>query len=287
MMRKIISVITPFYQGNSYMNSLLKMISANCKNLNENYEVEYIIINDSPDINVQYDSDLVGDFKFYIYVNNINIGIHKSKIAGLSYAKGEYILFLDQDDKIEETYLASQIECIGNHDLVISNGYKESVNKRKVIFKNTISIHLATNKSFALYYGNMIVSLGQCLIKRSSIPELWLRNTLTINGSDDYYLLILMHLNKRKFKINPEKLYTHTLTGINVSNDADLLYNSVQEFSNYLIGYEKYKRSIKVMLRRIEFKKALKTSKAHSKIFTIIHYFPYAIYYYAGKILIK
>ena len=51
-----VSFITPFYDGNRYIDKLIKMVNANAVEFHKEYpdkEVELLIVNDSPDIKVK------------------------------------------------------------------------------------------------------------------------------------------------------------------------------------------------------------------------------------------
>ena len=133
-----ISIITPIYNGNKYLNNYLKMIKQAISKISE---IEVIWVNDSPNIPIEYDKNLTKDVNVQIIKNKENSGIHKSRVNGLKQAKGKYILFLDQDDEITEDALLSQYNKIQGHDLVIGNGYLKI--KMEVIKFLKTSIHLS------------------------------------------------------------------------------------------------------------------------------------------------
>ena len=58
-----ISIITPFYKGNKYIPILLDMLTINMKNMDDSsVQVEYIFINDSPEVEIEYNKEC--DFGF-------------------------------------------------------------------------------------------------------------------------------------------------------------------------------------------------------------------------------
>ena len=87
-----VSIITPFYKGNKYINRYLKNVANAVKNSKN--EVEIILVNDSPNYEIEYNEDLLKNLDFKIVNNATNQGIQKSRINGLNKAKGEYIRFL-------------------------------------------------------------------------------------------------------------------------------------------------------------------------------------------------
>ena len=84
-----ISIITPIYNGNKYLNSYLKMIEDATSIISD---VEVIWVNDSPNVPLEYDKELAKNIDLQIIENEKNSGIHKSRVNGLTKAKGEYIL---------------------------------------------------------------------------------------------------------------------------------------------------------------------------------------------------
>ncbi len=235
-----ISIITPIYKGNKYLNQYLDNVSKACKNRND---VEVIWINDSPEIQIEYDKNLVKNFDLIIIENQRNMGIHKSRCIGLNKAAGKYVLFLDQDDCISENSIDTQYNLIKNDvDIVLGNGLYENEEASEKIFKNKFSQDFATKKKPYILSRNFIISPGQCLIRRDSIPRYWLENNLEYNGADDYLLWLLMFNKQCRIVCNYDIVYIHKYTGNNVSLDDEKMFNSQLEVIKYLEKNDKYNR---------------------------------------------
>lgn len=233
----MISVIIPFYKGNKFINRVIKNIK---ENQNELYlynreKMEIIIINDSPGTPVKIDGNLKKDMPIKIYTNDQNYGIQISRINGIKHSSGEYILLLDQDDILLPYAIKSQRMKIKDADVIISNGFKEAYSNGKIIRKNIYNyrypILFLRNIYTYLLATNPIVSPGQALIKRISIPNEWLNNPIKNNGSDDLLLWILMIAKRKSIKYNDEKIYIHSETGSNLSSQYDKML--VSDFSVY------------------------------------------------------
>ncbi len=247
-----ISIITPIYNGNKYLNSYLKMIEEATSIISD---VEVIWVNDSPDISIEYDEQLAKNIDLQIIENEKNSGIHKSRVNGLTKAKGEYILFLDQDDEITKDCLLSQYTKVQEHDLVIGNGYFEDENGSHKIFENEYSLKFATKKKPYILVRDFIVSPGQCLIKKQAIPKEWKENTLKNNGTDDFLLWLLMFNKECKVTMNFECVYKHKYTGENVSLETDNMYKSQLELLEVLAKNDSYnKKDLKKLERTIKYK---------------------------------
>ena len=102
-----ISVITTLYKGNKYIEQLQKMIEKNAEILRKQYDidVEYILVNDFPDEDVILFDERPLNYIVRVQNNEVNSGIHVSRINGIKNSDGELIFILDQDDKIEKCWL--------------------------------------------------------------------------------------------------------------------------------------------------------------------------------------
>lgn len=248
-----ISIITPIYYGNRYLNNYLENIEKACKKMNK---VEVILVNDSPNIKLEFNREIVKNFELRIIANSKNEGIHKSRCIGLENARGKYILFLDQDDEIVEDALIIQYKIIKRGaDMVLGNGvYEDKVNKNN-IFSNKFSQKFATKKEPYILARNFIISPGQCLIKKESIPLDWIRYHLKLNGVDDYLLWLLMFDKKMNIVCNFNIVYVHKYTGENVSLDNEKMFESQLEMIKILEKYANYNmKDLKKLKRAINYK---------------------------------
>lgn len=221
-----VSIIIPFYKGNEYLPKLFESINENIKCL-VNKKVEVVLVNDSPEINICINRDY--NFDLHIVFNKDNMGIHKSRVNGIKYAKGEFILMLDQDDILTPISLKSHLETIKNNDISIGNGYDENPISKGNIYHSKKHQDCVLDLNYYFYVNNMIVSPGQCLIRKDAIPNEWLTSIIENNGSDDLLLWIMMFNKKVKMTVNYESVYIHTFHDNNVSADFDKMKKSSLE----------------------------------------------------------
>ncbi|MHC5247725.1 glycosyltransferase family 2 protein [Enterococcus sp. LJL90] len=263
-----ISIITPIYKGNRYIDSLILNLEDNLSVLNE-VEIELILVNDSPEIDLKYDLSLIKNLNVKEVINTDNLGIHKSRIQGIKTAMGEYIIMLDQDDYLERNALKSQLETIEDGDVVVGNGYNEDKDgKKKPLFKNFQQQQKINNLELFFYIGNLIVSPGMCMLRRNKIPENWYENTISINGADDWLLWLEYLVNGINFKLNPEKIYTHKNVGTNVSNNEEQMYQSALEVVKIANLIVKNQRLIDISVRRINMRHYYEGRGLYRKIFS-------------------
>jgi len=92
-----LSIIIPFFNSEKYLEECLFSI---CNQIKRN--VEIILINDgSKDKSLNISNKFLKKYKFIrLFNNSRNYGVSISRNVGIKNAKGDYILFIDSDDKI-------------------------------------------------------------------------------------------------------------------------------------------------------------------------------------------
>ena len=174
--------------------------------------------------------------------------------------------FLDQDDCIGRRCLLSHSLAIGHADVSVGNGYKMRGDKKRVIYANEKKHRLATGIKYYLYAACQIVSPGQCLLRKASIPEDWKTHIIENNGADDLFLWLLMLSRGAKFSMNPELIYTHVDTGKNVSGDKLAMLRSDNDVVQQLRQCNVSEQLVEVYARRIRFLQQLETGTVPQKL---------------------
>lgn len=111
-----VSVIIPVYNSEAYLNTMAKCLKE------QTYEdLDIIFVNDgstdkSCDILKKIKSD---DSRVKVYTQN-NQGVSAARNKGIELADGEYIAFIDADDKISNDYFEVLVNCMetNNADIV-------------------------------------------------------------------------------------------------------------------------------------------------------------------------
>lgn len=248
----LVSIITAFYNGTEYLSGLLQSIQANALKCHEyGISIEHIIVNDSPDCELVIDAAEY-DFDVRIHVNEQNRGIHASRIAGFEMAAGEYLIFLDQDDTLEPEAVCSHLDVMvkknagNNHRkretangvvtgvapaVSVGNGYfvNQKNSRRTAIYKNIWYHSLSNRLHTMIKYGTVIISPGQCMIRKSAVPKVWLANPVRTNGADDELLWLAMLSEGCFFAVNRSYVYNHLETGKNTSDNIGQIAESSLE----------------------------------------------------------
>lgn len=260
-----VSLITAFYKGNAYMADYKRMIRANQCHLEKEDELEVLIINDSPEEAVVLPDD-GRDCNIKVYDQPENGGIHAARVRGLSLCTGDYVIFLDQDDRLREDAVATFIAAMKKYQtkanrVLVSNAVMEQKDGEVFWYRTAYHKKLVGDYKTYLRVGNQIVSPGQCLIPKASIPTFWTTHICKKNGSDDYFLWLLLLAQKTTFSFVDEPLYVHHYTAQNLSADAKKMDASSYEFIAYLETERAIdKKDIALLRRTIRYKDAFRSS---------------------------
>ena len=209
-----ISVIIPLYHGKKYISKLVASMEASAKYIPD-ADLEIILSNDAPDEEITA-IDVSADVTVRLLNTDQNRGIHAARLKGLQKSTGDYILFLDQDDKITPEYFRSQLDAIGSADAVICS----ALSGGRMKYNADRPLDKAASRECMIREGNMILSPGQVLLRREAIPESWTEKAMAHNGADDWLLWLCMHSGNQTFALNREVLFIRELHYRNASFDC-------------------------------------------------------------------
>ncbi|MDD7100324.1 MAG: glycosyltransferase [Bacteroidaceae bacterium] len=120
------SIIIPIYNVEAYLSSCLDSVFSQGID-DTNFEV--VCVNDgSPDNSVEIVKHYMSEHNNIVLLNQVNQGVSIARNNGLAHAKGDYVLFLDSDDKIFSSSLKSlsaEIEKSIHTDIMICNFVRE------------------------------------------------------------------------------------------------------------------------------------------------------------------
>lgn len=210
---KELSIIIPIYNGSKYINNLIN----NVVNLNKNIDYEIILVNDNSKDNSKLACESIinsnSNINITLINNDENIGVAESRNKGLEIAKGKYITFVDQDDKLTKEY-SSYINILNNDDTIdflYSNYSISSNNKIENISVNSmdkeckkeeiikLERYLFNSNTFPINDNYSIrSSIWNCIFRKSFIDDNNLRFFRYTSYEDDWLFLIesLKHANK-------------------------------------------------------------------------------------------
>ncbi len=222
-----VSVIVPVYYGEKYMSNMIHQIEAGREGLSEEDSVELIFVNDTPNVPLPVEWD-VESVQVVVINTDENVGMQGARLKGLKRCHGEYVLFLDQDDLIRPGYFYSQLMAIGDNDAAICR----AVHDNEMWYSGENIFEKVVSKEYMLGMQcgrNPIASPGQVLLRKESIPDIWMDNILKHRGGDDWLLWLCMLSEECTFSLNQDILYEHVVHKNNYSNRIVEMLETEQE----------------------------------------------------------
>ena len=235
--RKLISIVVPVYNKESYLENCLNSI------INQSYKnLEILLINDG---STDSSLDILKKFKKkdnrIKIINKKNEGATKSRNLGIDIAQGKFITFIDADDYIDENYIDEYVKFSDNYDIVVGS-YKR-IKQGKILYKRKLNetkwskyINVSTmaklyNRKFLLknnlQFANLIIAEDVCFY----ISALKKTKKIKIIDSIGY-----------NYIINPTSLTNTVYTKFDKNNDLSVLLDTLAalldhgEYENYFIN---------------------------------------------------
>lgn len=219
-----ISIIVPIYHGKEYIPYMIKQVECCKRKIDSDIQVELLFVNDCPEDEIEnYES---ADVVIRAFNTDTNCGIQSARIKGIGLSLGKYVLLLDQDDKIREDYLYSQLENIEKYGADAS--VCRAIHENRPVYNSQNCFEWVIHLEHMMK-DNYIISPGQVLIRKDSLPIVWKNNLLRNNGADDWLLWLCMLAEKKKFVLNDKCLYEHTVNGHNASHNTNKMIDSAKE----------------------------------------------------------
>lgn len=111
-----VSIIIPVYNAEKYLAECLDSV------INQTYtNLEILLINDgSTDASGVICDKYSGKDSRVHTIHNKNHGVSYSRNVGIQTASGEYTLFIDSDDAINERYVEELVKVAGKYDLCVA-----------------------------------------------------------------------------------------------------------------------------------------------------------------------
>ncbi|HUX95578.1 MAG TPA: glycosyltransferase family 2 protein [Bacteroidales bacterium] len=243
---KSFSIVIPvfnieFENNTEYFRVLISSISRNCRNITVKDKLnEIVIVDDNGDSNLKEAFDVIFTQENLreklIYIQNAkNEGQAQSRNIGCTFASGEYIHFIDQDDYISDDFYSLIINhlddiVIGRPHLYLDRlGYE--IPYTKATYRKKLKQTEKLRKLWVLLISNFAVSPGQYLIKRSVFNLADGFPVLKSRGSDDYGLLFKLAAKNVNMRYIDNAAFFYRIHSAQNRNNSQLK-NSVIEFFN-------------------------------------------------------
>ncbi|MGL4990803.1 MAG: glycosyltransferase family 2 protein [Sarcina sp.] len=213
-----LSIIVPIYNGERYVKSVIENV------IKQKYEdFELIIINDGSTDNTKVVCDSIENLDSRVkIIHKENEGVSTTRNMGIEIASGEYITFLDCDDRIDFSMYKNMVDKLEEeaYDLVMCSYTIEydAKNDDKLFpwedreFKgndivNRISLNMLSSMDEDGSFSDTIMgSTWRCIFKKSIIEKNNLRFDKTLKIAEDL-IFMLEYLNECKSVYTTNKCY--------------------------------------------------------------------------------
>lgn len=219
MKRVMCSMIVPIYGVEPYIRWFLKSLT---KNLHD--EVEVILVNDG----TKDRSGEIIDAYQAKYPNHVQVihkengGVSSARNVGMARARGEYILFVDPDDRLADNYTKTILKVIDAYrqaDVILFDYYEERDGKVKYrsgapfsvgdVDKREFLTAFAKDNKIRSYLCNKIIKRSLC--NRQSFDE-------SLHYCEDAYFLTDVMLQAKNIVYIKKAIYYYVRREDSLSN---------------------------------------------------------------------
>ena len=212
------SVIIAAYNIEKYIERCIKSVI----NQSER-EIEIIIVNDgSTDntLNIIKKMNEIDDR--IVVINKKNQGSIEARKTGLKYAKGEFILFLDGDDWLENNCIDELYKIAKDKkvDIVLYNAYIAYDDKKEILntFNENMIDDIKKNPIKNLLLLNISPTIWSKFIKKSFLNKNNIEFPKNISYAEDLAAVLSIFINKPKIVCNEQRLYNYYQRNTSMSN---------------------------------------------------------------------
>jgi len=198
MQSQLVSIITPMYNGGTFVSQTIETV------LNQTYpNWEMIIVNDgSKDDSPEIVSEFSKKDSRIRLINQPNGGSASARNNGLRNAKGRFICFLDSDDLWEPVFLEEQINFLTeNNASIVSASYNRINDKNDKILKPFI---IPARMRYSNILKTCSLSCLTTLYDKNKIGDVFFDESLMSMRDDHAFWLSL--LKKTDFALGNKKV---------------------------------------------------------------------------------
>ena len=240
----LVSIIMTAYNREKYIGEAIQSV---LNNTYKNYEL--IIVDDlSTDQTVNIvESFLSKSEKIKLFQNEINLGDYPNRNRGVSYAKGEFISFVDSDDKLHPNTIKTLVQSLSSKpDFNFAMTWQHSKERFELAGFDALRKHF-----FEFNFLN--IGPGETFFRKSFFDKIGGYPTKYGPANDMYFNLKVCSFSK--IHLEPfEFIYYRRHDGQEINNNYSYLYNNYNYLNDAL-------KEINLNLTQSEIKWLLKKNK--------------------------
>lgn len=236
----MVSIIVPVFNVENYLDECLDSI------LNQTYkDIEIIAINDgSTDNSLHILNTYKDKFSSMKILNQENKGQAQARNAGLEYATGDFILFIDSDDLLDKFMIEKLVNRMNesNADIVMCSYYEYYEEKNRKLIERNYKIDdkkaLTSNEVVDMILNYQIEGqLWNKLFRRDQLKDnnFYLENCRYI---EDIYPVFRMIVNSNRIAFVNEPLYFYRQRNTStMKSKSKKLFEDYHYAMNLIIEY--------------------------------------------------
>jgi len=224
----VLSVVIPCYNQGIFLKDALESLDKCNKDL-----FEVIIVNDgsSDKFTNEYLAELKDKGYNVIFQNNMGLGAARN--TGIKLAKGEYVLPLDSDNRIQPRYIEEGIRILAADSkvAVVYSNANYFGDKAGRLIPGAFNLQ-------RLMVGNYIDACA--VIRKSVIEEVGLYDNMRIMGYEDWDLWLRIAFAGYNFFYIDEELFDYRVTSGSMMKNLNADIKRQNEIEEYFIKTETY-----------------------------------------------
>lgn len=166
MEEKLVSIIIPVYNVEKYIRQCVRSL------INQDYmNIEIILVDDgSLDKSGNIIDELQKKDKRILVIHQENSGVSSARNKGLSVAKGEYVMFVDGDDWVDEEYVSYFVKMINKSqcDMAMNKNNHTGIKDKS---HSKIGEFDAEKVIEMIYMGEIFVAVWNKIYKKSFLND--------------------------------------------------------------------------------------------------------------------
>lgn len=203
-----VSIIIPVYNSEKTLDTVINQLG---RQTSKNFEA--IFIDDgSTDSSSKLINEISHNIFNYQYIYQNHLGVSEARNRGINSARGQFLMFLDPDDQIEDNFVEKGLHLIENHDLAIMSfdtvdAVQKNVLNEKKWFENTSIDFEVFKENFSdLFNSHLLFSLWNKVYIRSIIKDQGITFS-NIRTGEDFLFNMQYYENVQKINITSEITY--------------------------------------------------------------------------------
>ncbi|HEV7683233.1 MAG TPA: glycosyltransferase [Pyrinomonadaceae bacterium] len=213
----LVSVIIPTYNYGHFIAEAIESVLAQSY---RNFEI--IVIDDG---STDSTKDVVSSFPEVRYLPQANQGIAPARNAGLLASRGEFLVFLDADDRLLPDALTLGIALLkANPECAFVSGQWELISKNGKSLPSPPINCIQSDHYRAFLHSNYVGTVGQVMFRRSILEAANGFDT-SVPGCDDFELYLRL-TRSYPVQCHDKVVLQHRRHGSNTSGKRDMMLQS-------------------------------------------------------------